>query len=569
MGKVDVNGEMRMRIAVLSNVNMNFVIRSLQDKVQVYEPEGYGNELGILMNPKSPYHAFGAQITFLVMDLMELLNHELLPEVAIKRMEDWFAALEGILKPEMIYYVSDTRLWGAETKALAEPALRYRLEQFWRDKAEELCRRHFNLRILPYGEMLGNLGEEKAYSPRTWYLGKILLSGEAQRRLGELILESVRLESYTPKKVLALDLDNTLWGGLAAETEHTPIQLSEEHEGLAYKNLQRVLLQMQKQGVLLVIVSKNNEEDAMDILEKHPHMVLSPECFAAREINWRPKHENLRELSRKLNLGLDSFVFWDDSPAERGLVAELMPEVVVPEFPTRPEELAEAMAGIYRQYFKKPRLTGEDLDKTSQYAANAKRDELRTETAGFEEYLRKLDIVLTRVEPGQHVDRLLQLLNKTNQFNLTTIRHTYEELSELLSDTGKKIYFYKVEDCFGDNGLVAALILEKGKIPVIREFVMSCRVMGRNIEQAILAQVEQEQREAGCAYLRACFVPTAKNKPVAGLYEALGYERVKDRQQEREGQGGDGLSLPGKVLEYELELNKAPERTYFARMEEE
>lgn len=547
-----------MRIALLSNINMNFVIRSLQDKVQIYEPEGYGNELGILMNPQSSYYAFGPQITFLVMDLMELLGHE--PEAAGQRIEEWFAALEGVLQPETIYYISDTKLWGPETDVLADRESRYRAEGLWREALSALCSRHENLRILPYGEMLEEIGGKNAYSLKTWYLGKILLSGGAQKKLGELILDRVRLESYTPKKVLLLDLDNTLWGGLAAEDEHTPVELSEEHQGLAYKNLQRVILQMQRQGVLLAIVSKNNEEDAMRILEKHPHMVLRKECFAAAKINWRPKHENIMELACELNLGLDSFVFWDDSPVERGLVAELLPEVTVPEFPDRPEELAVSMAAVYRKYFQRPVLTREDREKTRQYAANAKREELRINASGFEDYLKKLDIVITRVDPLQHRDRLLQLLNKTNQFNLTTLRHTHEELTELLADNGKKVYLYRVEDCYGDNGLTAALVLELGRMPVIREFVMSCRIMGRNIEQAILAQVEKELRQEGCEVLRACFVPTAKNKPVASLYESLGYRKLPEEEQT----GGNG----GMTL-YELALKTAPEREYSARMQTE
>lgn len=547
-----------LKIAVLSNINMNFMIRSLQDKVQVYEPEGYGNELGILMNPGSSYYTFRPQITFLIMDLAELLGHE--TESAGRRIQDWFAALEGVLQPETVYYISDARLWGPETEVLSDQQVRYRTEQLWRDALSELCERYENLRILPYAKLLTDMGEKNAYSLKTWYLGKILLSGEAQKKLGELILDRVRLESYTPKKVLVLDLDNTLWGGLAAEAEHTPVELSEEHQGLAYKNLQRVILQMQRQGVLLAIVSKNNEEDAMNILERHPHMVLRGDCFAAKKINWRPKHENIRELSHELNLGLDSFVFWDDSPVERGAVAELLPDVTVPEFPVRPEEMATSMADVYRKYFQRPRLTREDREKTLQYAANARREDLRVNTHGFEDYLKKLDIVVTRVNPIQHRDRLLQLLNKTNQFNLTTVRHTHEELAELLADERKKVYLYRVEDCYGDNGLTAAMILELGQIPVIKEFVMSCRIMGRNIEQAILAGVEKELRQEGCEYLRACFVPTAKNKPVASLYESLGYRKLEEVEQP----GGSGC-----MTVYELTLKTAPEREYFARMQTE
>ena len=184
-------------------------------------------------------------------------------------------------------------------------------------------------------------------------------------------------------------------------------------------------------------------------------MVLRPSAFAARRINWKAKHENIREIAGELNLGTDSFVFWDDSPAERQLVREMLPEVTVPEFPEKPEELAGAMAEIYREYFEKPAVTEEDLAKTAQYAANAERNRLREETGSFEDYLRRLQIVVTREIPGKHVERLQQLVNKTNQFNLTTRRYTREELEGLLADAKRKVYLYSVADRFGDNGIVA------------------------------------------------------------------------------------------------------------------
>lgn len=539
-------------IALLSNVNMNMVIRLLGRKVSVWQAEGYGNELGILMNPESSYARFGPEYTFLVMDLLELLEHETELSAAEERIAAWFHGLEGALKPETVYYVSDACLWGPELSVLADEGRRAALEQLWLTHLNGLRSARENVRILPYRKLLAGLGEENAFSLKMWYMGKVLLSNEAQKRLCGLILDKLRIETRTPKKVLALDLDNTLWGGLAGENDHTPVELSEEHGGLAYKNLQRVILQMQRQGVLLAIVSKNNEQDAREILEGHPHMVLGPSAFAARRINWKAKHENIRDIARELNLGTDSFVFWDDSPAERQLVREMLPEVAVPDFPEKPEELAGAMAEIYREYFEKPAVTGEDLARSAQYAANAERNRLREETGSFEDYLRRLEIVVTREVPGKHVERLLQLVNKTNQFNLTTRRYTREELEGLLADTGRRVYLYSVADRFGDNGIVAAAVAAaEGRTAVLEEFVMSCRVMGKNIEYAILDDVEEDLRSRGTEFLRGIYIPTAKNRPVEKLYEQLGYCRT-DR-----GAGGEAEET---AEVYELRLEGKPER---------
>lgn len=543
---------MSNKIALLSNVNMNFVIRMLQKDVEVYEAEGYGNELGTLMNPASSYHAFAPEITFIVEDLMELLEHDLETEAAKFRIDDWFERLEGALRKECIYYISDAYLWGVELSALFDKSRKLNLEHIWQERLLRLCREHGNVRIFPYRSVIEAIGEKKAFSLKTWYMGKILLSSEAQQSLCQCILQKVNLERVIPKKVLLLDLDNTLWGGLAGEADHTPIVLSEDHNGLAYKNLQRVLLQMQKQGVLLGIVSKNNEEDVKGILAEHPHMVLRPECFAIQKVNWEPKHINIEAISQELNLGLDSFVFFDDNATERQLVKDMLPQVAVPDFPDKTELLAETMASIYWEYFAKPVVTAEDREKTTQYISNVKRNELRGSAANFKDYLEQLNITMKRVDAAANAERLTQLVNKTNQFNLTTKRYTQAEMQKVLTDEKQKVYLYRVTDRFGDNGIVAVVIVNlSGEVPEIEEFAMSCRIMGKNIENAIVEDVEQELKKAGYDRLRASYVPTAKNKPVSALYDSLGYRKIADMSQ-------------GGVL-YEAELSSIKKRDHAVR----
>ena len=537
-----------MKIALLSNVNMNFFIRSLKKDIDIFEPEGYGNELGFLQNPGSTYHAYDPDITFFVMDFMELTGHALELQQAKEKVDYWFATLEKSLRPGRLYYISDVRLFGPETLVVEDAFLEKQLLGLWDEALKQLMSKHTNVRLLPYGKLLDRLGADGAYSVKTWYLGKILLSTAAQSELAKLLLDCVRVESYVPKKVLVLDLDNTLWGGLAGESTHTPVTLSDDHNGLAYKNLQRVLLQMQKQGVLLCICSKNNEEDAGEIIENHPHMVLRPDCFASMKINWNSKPENLQEIAKELNLGPDSFVFFDDSGAERELMKTMLPQVIVPDFPENPQNLASAMVEIYNQYFKKSVLTREDLEKTKQYAQNQKREQLKSGAASFEEYLAALKIEISRVDARKHAERLLQLLNKTNQFNLTTIRHTEADLQELLTDLNHEIYLFNVKDSFGDNGIVAALIVELGTIPQIREFVMSCRVMGRNVEMAILDYVEKDLAAKGYEKLIGRYEKTAKNVPVENLYLSLGYEETS------------------KAGAYLLDLSNHPKRVYVAEI---
>ena len=524
------------KIALLSNVNLNMVLRMLRSDEElsdalIYAPEGYGNELGLLMDPHSSYHEFAPKMTFVVQDLGELLEHDLTPEAAKSHVTQWFSLFAGTLRPETIYYVSDAYLWGAEVEAAAALTPPGQLEQIWDEALRRLTAEHGNVHILPLHRMIAGMGEENAFSAKMWYMGKIPFSAEAQKRLAKLIRQKVTVQNRVPKKVLALDLDNTLWGGLAGEQDSTPIVLSEDHAGLAYKNLQRVILQLKRQGVILVIVSKNNEEDAMAILQEHPHMVLRPDCFAGMRINWQPKHENIKSLAEELNLGTDSFVFWDDSPTERTLVEQMLPEVTVPEFPDKPEDLAGAMTQIYHTYFEKTAVTEEDRAKTAQYADNAKRQALQNSVASFEDYLKQLQIVVKRVDPAKHAERLTQLVNKTNQFNLTTRRYDAAAMQALIADPAKRIFLYNVADRFGDNGIVAVVIADVGEgnspgTADITDFVMSCRVMGRNIEFGILEDVVKSLEAEGIGLVCASYLPTAKNKPVENLYDKAGWKRI-------------------------------------------
>ncbi len=540
-----------MRIAVLSNINMDSTVRLLQRNLEVFKPEGYGNELGSLINPASALQKYSPEIMFIIEDLLELVGHELDVDKANVIIEEWFSHLSMALQDDVVYYIADAFAYGAELDVLVDKSRGRRLELLWQENLNKLYLRP-NVRIFPYNRLVCKVGTINAFSTKMWYMGKILHSMELQKVLAREIEHCVAIEVNVPKKVLLLDLDNTLWGGLAGENDLSPVELSEDHVGLAFKNLQRVILQMKRQGVLLGIVSKNNEDDALEIIKHHPHMLLHENDFAVMKINWQSKAENIQNIAAELSLGLDSMVFFDDSPTERQLIREFLPEVSVPDFPDNPEELPVAMAKIWRQYFARGRLLKEDMLKTQQYAANAKRVELSKCVHSFEEYLAGLEIEIIRNNPVNYKERILQLLNKTNQFNLTTKRHTVADLSTLMKSQDKSIFVYTVRDRFGDNGVVAVVLVDIARdVPVISEFVMSCRVMGKNIENAIIDDVENVLQGLGYDSVIGDFVPSDKNRPVADLYVRLGYERIADS---------------GACQRYMIYLNHKVKRNYCARI---
>ena len=540
---------MKHKVALLSNVNMSFVTRLLKKHMDMYEGEGYGNELGLLMDRSSSYHVYAPDICVLIMDLWELVGADAENVQAIDR---WFAMLEGALDDKTTYYVSDAYIWGADGTLFVSEAKKVALEHYWLARLEQLVANRGNVRVLPYAGVIRKLGETLAFSEKLWYMGKILHTNEAQKQIAELILHKVELESRIAKKVLVLDLDNTLWGGLAGEHDITPITLSDDHTGMAYKNLQRVIKKMQEFGVVLAIASKNNEADALELIDKHPHMVLRSDAFAAKRICWDSKADSIQAMAKELNLGLDSFVFFDDSASERELIKQMLPQVTVPDFPEKPEELPEAMISIYKEYFEKAYVTAEDAKKSEQYLQNAKRAELEKAAVSFADYLKQLSIKVERVDAKESAERFTQLLNKTNQFNLTTKRHEASEIRAMLEDASKRIYLYRVEDALGDYGIVAAVIVSlDSNIPVVEEFVMSCRVMGKYIEYGILTAVEEELRTEGFDRIRGIYVPTAKNKPVERLYEKAGYALCKEQDD---------------TFVYEMNLASMSNREYYMEM---
>mgnify|MGYP000616947406 CR=1 FL=1 len=545
---------MDCNVALLSNINMNYLIKLLKNDFHVYENEGYGNELGILLNPDSSYNLFQPDMTFIIIDLMELIQHQIYDNNEVVDMvKAWFSSFASNIHSDVIYYIGDSYLWGEELGTAYDKTLKKRIEQIWDEELNEICVSNRNVRIFPYHALIERIGEAAFFSEKTWYLGKILHTSAAAKQLYLQIRQYIELEYRTPYKALLLDLDNTLWGGLAGENENTPITLSDDKSGLIYKNLQRVLKVIRQSGVILGIVSKNNEADALEIIRNHPHMVLREDDFSAMRINWDLKSENIKTIAKELNIGLDSIVFWDDNPTEREIVRQMIPEVAVPDFPDKKENLPSAMCAIYHTYFEKAVVTDEDRNKAIQYADNVKRNKLKASAKSFDEYLSGLKIRAFRVDEQGNIDRLHQLLNKTNQFNLTTQRYGLDELDKMLHDFDKKIYLYRVTDCFGDNGIVFAAIADVGgDVPIISDLVMSCRVMGKNIEYALLEAIEDDLRNEGFHRIKGKYKPTSKNMPVEDFYGKMGYQLVHEYE--------------NGVKEYFLEIDNRPKRNYIAEV---
>jgi FkbH-like protein len=331
-----------------------------------------------------------------------------------------------------------------------------------------------------------------------------------------------------PRKVLCTDLDNTLWGGVLGEEGTDGIATGSAFPGNCYLEYQRYLKQLSSRGILLAIVSKNNEADVREAFQvRAADLGLSLDNFVATKISWNEKADSLRELAKELSLGLDSFVFVDDNPVECEAIRQQLPEVAVVGAPVdEPWKLVELLSS--QSFFDAAVVTEDDVNRLSEYKAQSQRAELAGSVGNRDEFLASLEIVCTFLSaPDAPLARSVQLLAKTNQFNLTTRRHSAAEVEEFASTPGGQAVAIRVRDRFGDAGVVGlALARTKGDSCLIDSLLLSCRVIGRGIETALLAHLADNAIRAGAKHLIGEFIATKKNAPCADFYSDHGF--VKD-----------------------------------------
>jgi len=327
-----------------------------------------------------------------------------------------------------------------------------------------------------------------------------------------------------PKKVAVLDLDNTLWGGVVGDDGLDGIEIGDTSpRGESFKAFQQYLLSLTHRGILLAVCSKNDYEKAIEPFEKHPEMVLRMKDIVAFKANWQPKSENIRQIAAELNLGLDSLVFIDDNPAEIEIVKQFVPEVETVLLSDDPSEYVGALQDT--RYFEPRNLTAEDLERVDQYKREAQRRELLAAVTDMDAYLESLGMeAAIREFRTVDVPRISQLINKSNQFNLTTRRRTEAQVQEAMADPVYFGFTVRLADRFGDHGLISIVI---GKVAggeaEVDTWLMSCRVLKRQVEELVLNELVRLALARGCSRIKGVYVPSAKNGMVRNHYQALGF----------------------------------------------
>jgi FkbH-like protein len=368
-------------------------------------------------------------------------------------------------------------------------------------------------------------GVPNSFDSRQWYLYRQPFTDSFLFKAASLLARMIIALRRPSKKCVVLDCDNTLWGGTVGEDGINNLDLGDEFPGTAFRDFQCLLLYWRGQGILLALASKNNQADVWEVFEKHRGMLLKREHISAWQINWNPKSENIVQIAKALNIGVDSLVFIDDSPMEIDYMRAARPEVTSVLVPEDPADILDTMRAL--TLFDRLEVTQEDRLRADLMRAEQQRGQLSS-SLSQEEFRKNLglriDFFLAQLED---LERITQLINKTNQFNLTTIRRSTDQVRALANSAQHRVFGIRVSDKFGDYGLTGVVIAEIQagfRQVVIDTFLLSCRVLGRGVETALLAALAQEARMEAAGHLEASFIPTAKNAPASTFLPDHGFQ---------------------------------------------
>ena len=548
-GKVDyekVPASRRIRIAIQSSFTVGgmkdaLLVKCLREDIypEIYVG-GYDQYNQEILNPNSGYYSFKPDLTILILDTRTIFGEAFLQpysesegerrqrvESAVKDITSLVEKIKQNSKSKVI--INNFEVPTHSPLGIIEDRQIYGFKESVGDlnsKLREVFRGDTRVFLFDYEAFASNVGKENAMDDKMYYLGDFRISPAAIPALCDAYIPYIRALLSMVKKCLVLDLDNVLWGGVVGEDGIEGIKLGPTPEGRSYLELQKYILSLYSRGVILAINSANNLDDALEVMRKHPYMVLREDYFAAMKINWENKISNMKAIAEELEIGIDSLVFLDDSKANRQVMREALPEVSTVDLPDDPALYLRTLANL--RVFDSLQLTAEDRARGKMYADQRKRVEFEKTATDIDGYLKGLGTVVTlEIANKFNIPRISQLTQKTNQFNTTTRRYPEDEIARMASSDHYLVAAVKVEDKFGDSGTTGVAIVEKnsGKWKV-DSFLLSCRVIGRGVEDALLAYIIAEARRAGAKAIVGEFIPTKKNLPAKDFFRNRNFKQI-------------------------------------------
>jgi len=541
----NVDYEKKIRIAILGSFTLNGLeetirVKCAEKKIQCTTyVSGYNQYSQEIYDEKSQLYKFSPDITFLIIDSRDVLGGLFLNpySVSVKERKTFPTdksdeiinlAQTFVNKSKSKLILSNFNIPSYSPIGINETREEYGLHDMIVDLnriVKSTMSDKSEIYIYDLNSFITKFGESNVFDYKQYFYGDVRISLDYIPYLAEELMGYVKAVLGLNKKCIVLDLDNTLWGGIVGEDGFEGIKLGDDPVGRAYAEFQHNLLALNQRGILLAINSKNNFDDAMQIIKEHPNMVLKEDNFTCIRINWNDKVVNMKEISDELNIGLDSMVFFDDDPVNREYVKSNLPEIQTVEIsdPSNSSKILKSMND-----FQVLKITDEDTTRNKMYLEQRKRTELKTQVGDLQDFLKQLSIyVKIKNADNFTIPRISQLTLKTNQFNLTTRRYQEEDIRKFSQDKYKIVECAQIQDKFGDNGITCVYIINKDNKQqwTIDTFLLSCRVIGRGVEDGILYQIIEKARKEGVSKVRGEYIKTKKNKPAENFFPAFGFKK--------------------------------------------
>jgi FkbH-like protein len=534
--KLEINNfDKKIKVAFLSSFTINGLSESLQVKCSKKQIScnsyvaAYNQYNQEILDKKSDLYSFLPDITFLILDTRSIFGDLFYSPYSITKSERETFVNEKITeiinlitkfnetsKSKLV--ITNLALPYYSPHGIAETKTSYSFHDAILDFNKKLKEYLLNINsvyVFDFFKFIIKHGENNVFNFQNYLFGDIKISLNYIPYFANEFLPYIISFLGLTKKCIVVDLDNTLWGGIVGEDGFDGIRLGPQPPGNAFIEFQKYLKALSQRGILLAINSKNNFDDAIQVIRKHPFMILRESDFSCVKINWNNKSSNMYEISQELNIGLDSFVFFDDDPVNRELIRETMPEITTPELPHDPSLYSEVIQSLHD--FSTFQITSEDTNRGQMYLEQKQRTESQNSTYDISEFLKKLNLEIEIKKTNSFtIPRISQLTLKTNQFNLTTKRYHEDQIKKFSEDKNILIGCAQIRDKFGDNGITGVFIVEKTNSDewLLDTFLLSCRVMGREAEKAILYFIINEAKNSNIKILKAKFIPTEKNKPI-------------------------------------------------------
>jgi FkbH-like protein len=528
----------KIRIALVSSFTINGLSEILKVKsaernisCMVYESP-YNQYSQEILNKKSNLYKFLPDITFLILDTRNIFGEIFRFPYSISHLERAKIIENKIneIKNLLDKYIENSNSKIIITKlnipsfspnGIFESKTEYGFHNMIEDFNKQITKIYLNSEnvfVYDFDKFITKNGEDNVFNYSQFFFGDLKISMDFLPTFGQDLMKYVIAYLGLTKKCIVLDLDNTLWGGIVGEDGFNGIKLGPEPPGNAFMEFQRVLLSLHQRGTILAINSKNNFEDAIKVIKEHPYMILKEEHFASMRINWNDKVSNMKGIIKEINIGSDSLVFIDDDPVNREFVKSVFPEILVVNLSDDPSSYVYEIENLID--FSVLKITDEDKNRGKMYLQQKKIIELEKTSTDLQTFLSQLNLKIIIKDVDEFtLPRVSQLILKTNQFNLTTKRYQEMDIEKMIKDSNFIVTCVQVEDKFGDNGIVGVFIIEKEnqKEWRIDTFLMSCRIMGRDIEKGIMAHIINKAKENNVEKINADFIPTQKNKPIENL----------------------------------------------------